>query len=99
MLIQNTPFKITCVNSGEAALHYLETHQPDLFILDIEMPEMNGYELAEKIRERGQKAPIIFLTGNFSVAYVKRAVEAGAADFITKPINKNHVLNRIKKHI
>jgi len=98
-LMQGTPFRITCVNSGFAALQFLETHSPNLFILDIEMPDMNGYELAEKIRQRGHQAPIIFLTGNFSAEYVKKAVEAGASDFLTKPINRKHVLERIRKYI
>jgi CheY-like chemotaxis protein len=62
--VSGTGHKLICVNSGDAALKYLVAHDPDLFILDIEMPEMNGYELAQKIRNEGKKAPIIFLTGN-----------------------------------
>ena len=98
-MLNGSPYKVTCVNSGELALKYLENNRPNLLILDIEMPGMNGYELAAKIRAMGQMAPIIYLTGNYSAEYVKKAVEAGAADFITKPINKKYVLERIAKYI
>lgn len=97
--LQNTEYNFTGVTSGEVALRYIEKHKPDLFILDIEMPGMNGYELAEKIRSSGQTAPIIFLTGNVEQEYVIKAIKAGAADFIVKPVNKEYVLEKIQKHI
>jgi CheY-like chemotaxis protein len=92
-------YKLTCVTSSADALRFLNKNRPDLFILDIEMPQLNGYELAEKIREIGQSAPIIFLTANSTKEYLIKAVTAGAVDFIVKPINKDHVLSRIAKHI
>ena len=98
-VLHDTDYKLTCVTSGIAALRFLQNHRPDLFILDIEMPEMDGYELARKIRAYGKKAPIIFLTGNAKREYVLKAIEAGASDFIVKPINQKHVLERIAKFI
>jgi two-component system sensor histidine kinase/response regulator len=98
-LLQNTPYKLTCTTSGNAALTFLQKSKPDLFILDIEMPEMNGYELAQKIRESGHNAPIIFLTGSSTRESVEKALKAGAADFILKPINKAQILERITKFI
>ncbi|MDR0795765.1 MAG: response regulator [Tannerella sp.] len=97
--LRDTEYHLACVTSGSAALRYLQNHRPDLYILDIEMPEMDGYQLARSIRSRGMKAPVIFLTGNASKEYVAKAVKAGAADFIIKPINKEHVQQRINKHI
>lgn len=97
--LQGTKYKLTCVNSGSVALRFLEKHTPDLFVLDIDMPEMNGYELADKIHARGITAPIIFLTGNASKDYVIRAVKAGAADFIIKPISKEQALEKIAKYV
>ena len=90
---------LNCETSGYNALRFLSRHNPDLFLLDIDMPEMNGYELAAKIRESGQKAPIVFLTGNSRSEYVVKAIEAGAADFIVKPINKKDILSKISKYI
>jgi PleD family two-component response regulator len=92
-------YKFSCVISGDDALRYLQNHRPDLFILDIEMPKLDGYELVKKIRENGHTAPVIFLTGNGTKEYVIRAVKAGAVDFITKPVDKDQVLARIAKHI
>jgi Response regulator containing CheY-like receiver, AAA-type ATPase, and DNA-binding domains len=98
-ILQDTRFKLACVSSGRDALKYLEKHQPDIFLLDIEMPGMDGYELAARIKERGYKAPIIFLTGNAKKEYLAKAVKAGAVDFIIKPINKDVLLSKIYKYI
>jgi DNA-binding response OmpR family regulator len=98
-VFQNTKFKLICVTSGEDALKVLERYNPDLLLLDIEMPGMNGYELAAKIRESGQKAPIVFLTGNAKKENVVKAVKAGAVDFIVKPINKKEVVAKIRGYI
>jgi len=97
--LQGSPYKLVCVNSGADALLYLKTHQPDLFILDIEMPRMNGYELAEKIRASGQKAPIIFLTGNATKRNVIKAIESGGSDFIVKPIDNKYFAYKIRKFL
>jgi CheY-like chemotaxis protein len=97
--LQDIECKLICVTSGNDAMSFLERHTADLFLLDIEMPGMNGYELAAKIRERGQKAPLIFLTGNSKRENVAKAIDAGAIDFIVKPINKKEVFAKINKHI
>ena len=97
--LQGEPYKLTCVSSGESALQYLKNNNPNLFLLDIEMPKMNGYELAEKIRGSGHEAPIIFLTGNSAKEYVIRAIKAGASDFIVKPFYKENLTEKINKHL
>jgi CheY-like chemotaxis protein len=98
-ILQDSRYNLTCVSSGRDALKYLEKHTPDMFLLDIEMPGMDGYELATKIKESGQKAPIIFLTGNAKKEYLAKAVKSGAADFIIKPINKDVLLDKIRKYL
>jgi CheY-like chemotaxis protein len=98
-MLQYEPYTLICVHSGDDALMYLKKHQPDLFILDIEMPKMNGYELAGRIREAGQKAPIIFLTGNSTMKNVLKAMEVGASDFIVKPIDKESLTCKINKYL
>ncbi|MDR0473276.1 MAG: response regulator [Treponema sp.] len=97
--LQDTEYKLTCVKSGEDALKFLEKRHVDLLLLDIEMPDMDGYKLAAKIRESGQKAPIIFLTGNAQKENVTKALKAGAADFIVKPINKDVIIAKISRYI
>jgi CheY-like chemotaxis protein/HPt (histidine-containing phosphotransfer) domain-containing protein len=98
-ILYNTEYKLTCVISSRDALRYLQNHRPNLFILDIEMPQLNGYELAKKIRDGGHTAPIIFLTANATREYLVKAVHAGAVDFIAKPPSKEYVLPRIAKYI
>jgi CheY-like chemotaxis protein len=98
-ILRESEYKLTCVTSGNDALKFLRNHRPSLFILDIEMPQLDGYELAEKIKESGHKAPIIFLTANATKEYVVKAVNSGGVDFIVKPPEKEYVLARIAKHI
>jgi CheY-like chemotaxis protein len=98
-ILQDSRYNLTCVSSGRDALKYLEKHTTDMFLLDIEMPGMDGYELATKIKESGQKAPIIFLTGNAKKEYLAKAIKSGAADFIIKPINKDVLLDKIRKYL
>lgn len=92
-------YKFTGVTSGYAALNFLTKQSPDLFILDVEMPMMDGYDLAARIRELGHKAPIVFLTGNATKEYVLKAIQAGAADFMVKPVIFDQVRKKIKKFI
>jgi len=98
-ILQDANRRLVCVTSGDEAMRFLDRHSPDLFLLDIDMPGMDGYELAVRIRERGQKAPIVFMTGNSKKEHVVKAIEVGAADFIVKPINKEDVLSKISKYI
>jgi len=98
-MLQDMPYKIVCVASATDALRFIENRQPDLFILDIEMPVMNGYELVDRIRDNGQKAPVIFLTGSTSPEDVKKALDKGASDFIIKTIRREKLLDKIKKYI
>jgi CheY-like chemotaxis protein len=90
-------YKVTGVTSGAAALDYVEKFTPNLFILDIEMPKMNGFELAVKLREAGQTAPMVFLTGNTTKEYLMRAVKLGAVDFIVKPFNADSVTVKVNR--
>jgi PleD family two-component response regulator len=90
---------IMCATNGSTALNILRTHKPDLFVLDIDMPGMNGLELAEKLRSLGYNEPIIFITGNADKNYVIKAVNAGGSDFIVKPFNPQNVVTRIKRFL
>jgi len=96
-VLSGTAYRFYGVTSGAAALDFLKEHTPDLFILDIEMPKMNGFELAAKIRESGNYAPVVFLTGNTTRDYLRRAIEIGASDFIVKPVNAGNVNAKIRK--
>jgi len=98
-ILHDAGYKVICVKCGQEALNVLNDFAPRILLLDIIMPEMDGYELARRIKEKGETAPIIFLTGNSKREYVLKAIEAGGIDFIVKPINRTDVLPRIKKYL
>jgi CheY-like chemotaxis protein len=94
-------YKVYGATSGEKALKVLEAQKCDLFILDIDMPGMNGYELAETLRKSDDyaKTPIIFLTGNSSRDRIMKAIEVGGNDFIVKPANYETLLAKASKFL
>ncbi len=94
-------YKVSMVKSGEQALAFLAKIEPDLILLDIEMPGMDGYETIAAIRENEdwRKIPVIFLTGNIGNETEIKCFEAGAVDYITKPFSKEVALHRISLHL
>ncbi len=96
-LCQN--YKVTTLNSGKAALEFLQTEIPDLILMDIEMPEMSGKETASCIKsnEKWEKLPIIFLTADSDPSTEAECLQWGADDFITKPFVPIVMNSRISK--
>jgi len=94
-------YNVFTANSGNAALKILNTDIPDLILLDIQMPWMNGYELCATIQENDELStvPIIFLTALRSEHDKVRAFSLGAVDFISKPVGRDMLLRVIEKHI
>ncbi|MCL2718646.1 MAG: response regulator [Lachnospiraceae bacterium] len=94
-------YKVIPVNNGEIAAKVLDTHKPDLFILDIDMPGMNGYALAKIIRSSPGHAntPILFLTGNATREHVAKAIGSGGNDFIVKPAKPDMLLMKVDKFL
>ncbi|OUS28878.1 hypothetical protein A9Q99_10900 [Gammaproteobacteria bacterium 45_16_T64] len=81
-------YSVCCAFDAQTALEMMDQAMPDACLLDIEMPSIDGYELARLIRKRhdGSAVPIIFLSGMNSEAVILKSYEAGGDDFITKPI-------------
>jgi class 3 adenylate cyclase/CheY-like chemotaxis protein len=89
-------YDVLTASSGEEALATLEKDDMDLVLLDIVMPGMDGYEVCREIRERPGTAylPVVMVTASGDEQKIK-ALEAGADDFITKPVDKNEMLARV----
>jgi signal transduction histidine kinase len=93
------------VLESQSALHALDLlmqHDVDLLILDVQMPDMDGFELAQLVRRRRktEHIPIILLTAAYlSERYKQRGFEIGVEDYITKPINDTTLVNRIKAYL
>jgi len=94
-------YEFRMAKSGQQALNVLEKTTPDLILLDIQMPDMDGFETCVKIKENKElaKIPVIFLTANTDSDSVNKAFKSGGVDFVTKPFNSEELLARIQTHI
>ncbi|MGH1397978.1 MAG: response regulator transcription factor [Alphaproteobacteria bacterium] len=95
MALEAEGFKTTIYNDGEAGLKGIEAETPDLVILDVKMPRMNGKEVLTKLRETNQSLPVIFLTSKDDEQDQLDGFQRGADDYITKPFSQNLLIQRI----
>ena len=100
-ILKNQGYLIGLAQSGTTALNQIEAQVPDLILLDIMMPEMDGIEVCRKIKQQEKWAdiPIIFLTAKSQTEDLVEAFEAGGVDYVTKPFRKDELLARVKTHI
>jgi diguanylate cyclase (GGDEF)-like protein/PAS domain S-box-containing protein len=91
-------FEVTHAADGVSALHFFTSAQPDLVLLDLVMPVKDGCETCREIRTlpRGQYIPILMMTGLDNADSIHRAFEAGATDFIPKPLNAELLVHRVR---
>jgi DNA-binding response OmpR family regulator len=80
---------------GQAGLQQFHAHQPDLVLLDLMMPDIDGWEVCQKIRDLC-KVPIIILTALAQEADIVRGFECGADDYVTKPFDSDILLARVR---
>ena len=94
-------YRIAASNSGMAALKYLEHNRPDLILLDINMPDMDGFAVMEELRKKAETAsiPVIFLTADNLAETEIRCFQVGAMDFVAKPFVPDILLSRVGKTI
>ncbi|WP_312700863.1 DNA-binding response regulator [Sedimentibacter sp.] len=95
-------YAVSCVTSGAEVLELMaDDFMPDIILLDVEMPEMNGFETLQNIRkiEDAEDVPAIFLTGVNKTEAELRGFSSGAVDYITKPFVKDVLLARIRVHL
>ena len=94
-------YQISFASDGMQALSVVETAIPDLILLDIMMPEMDGYEVCKKLKdnEKTKDIPVIFLTGKAESEDIVTGLKLGAVDYVTKPFNSAELLSRIRTHL
>lgn len=92
-------YDMVMANSGARALKYLEAHKPDLILLDIRMPDMDGFEVLKRIRAMQDRAdiPIIMLTALEDEQYVVKGIELGIRDYVLKPFTPANLLERVQR--
>ena len=103
-LLSERGMKVCCLKSGNDLLKYIENHKPDLILMDVVMPEMDGFETFNKLRYKEEQLnmehiPVIFLTGESDIDAERRGLRLGASDFIHKPINQDIITRRIHNTI
>jgi diguanylate cyclase (GGDEF)-like protein len=100
-VLKNVGYKIIVASNGLQALGILEKIKPDLILLDVMMPELDGYETCKRIKaiENLKDIPIIFLTARTQPEDIVKGFELGAVDYIIKPFNSNELLVRVKTHL
>jgi len=88
-------------NSGKKALHSVQKKPPDLILLDIMMPDMDGFEVCQQLKQDAmtQEIPVIFLTAKTEIEDVIAGLELGAVDYVTKPFNRKELMTRVNTHL
>lgn len=99
--LKQAGYEINYALSGKTAIQHIKKEQFDLILLDIMMPEMDGFEVCEKLKSdpKTHDLPIIFLTAKTDIESITKAFNVGGVDYITKPFNKAELLIRVKTHL
>lgn len=101
LILENAGYEVQTAADGAAALASVRQTPPDLVLLDVMMPGMDGYEVCERLKadEATQAIPVLFLTALSENEAETRGLDLGAGDFITKPISMGVLLARVKTHL
>jgi CheY-like chemotaxis protein len=100
-ILDEVGYSTTFAISGIQALERLETAKPDLILLDMMMPDMNGLEVCSILKSDPDTAeiPVIFLTASQETEHILQAFDKGAVDYLTKPFNTRELLARVRNHL
>jgi two-component system, OmpR family, alkaline phosphatase synthesis response regulator PhoP len=101
MMLKSTGHNIETAVNGQKAIEAVAKSRPDLILLDIMMPELNGIEACRHLKsDRATKdIPIVMVTTKGEPEMVEQAFEAGCNDFITKPVDKMELLGKVKTYL
>ena len=94
-------YKVRLAPNGSLALASIRKKAPDLILLDVLMPDINGYEICEQLKAEDQyrDIPVLFISALQEVTDKTQAFQVGGVDFITKPFNESEVIARVKAHV
>jgi DNA-binding NtrC family response regulator len=95
-LLTNRGYKVTGVNSGDAAVHALEENSYDVVVLDLKMPGMDGITTLKEIKKLGLFTETLILTGHGSIDSALEAIKLGAYDYLTKPCEISELVAKIE---
>jgi signal transduction histidine kinase len=94
-------FQVSAASNGNDALRAVELKPPDLILLDVQMPDMDGFEVCRRLKSRKETSPIpvIFLTARTDVEDIVEGLTLGAVDYVTKPFHATELLTRVRNHL
>lgn len=100
-ILSSKGYRVRPTSSGEHAIASITKEQPDLILLDIMMPGIDGFEVCRRLKseEKTASIPIIFISALDEISDKTKAFSAGGVDYVTKPFNTQEVLARIKTHL
>lgn len=100
-ILEKIGYDTTFATSGEQAIERVQAAQPDLILLDLMMPGINGLEVCQQLKNNPifQEVPIIFLTASNEKEHLLAAFDRGAVDYVTKPFNPPELLARVRTHL
>ncbi|MEM9213664.1 MAG: response regulator [Cyanobacteria bacterium P01_F01_bin.150] len=99
--LETAGLEVAIALSGEQALQQLQYSQPNLILLDVMMPGINGFEVCQRLKQlpTTQHIPVIFMTALADTDHRVKGLELGAVDYITKPFEEREILTRVKVHL
>ena len=100
-LLSDSGYEVGMAQNGQQAINFVNKSEPDLILLDIMMPEMDGYEVCEKLKKdfSAKHIPVIFLTAKTDPEDIVKGFDTGGVDYVTKPFNSAELLARIRTQI
>ncbi len=96
VILENNCYTVETAFDGEEALSYVSGNQFDCILLDVMMPKLDGYSFLKKIRENGNKTPVIFLSAKGEIDDKLKGFELGGDDYLPKPFSAKELLARLK---
>jgi diguanylate cyclase (GGDEF)-like protein len=101
LALKTAGYKTRVAMDGESAIELAQEHPPELILLDVQMPGIDGFETCVKLKsiQRTQEIPIIFITASVDIENKVKGLSVGAVDYVTKPFQQEEVLARIKVHL
>lgn len=100
-ILELSGYAVLSANNGVHALDVAEQSTPDLILMDLAMPEMDGWEATSALKTRPHLShiPVIALTGHVTTDDIRRAINAGCQDYLAKPVDFDRLLHKVKLHL
>jgi sigma-B regulation protein RsbU (phosphoserine phosphatase) len=101
LILRGSGYELVTAKNGNQALAQVDALRPDLILLDLMMPELDGLETLRRLKERPETGdiPVVVVTTKGAPDIVEQAFAAGCSDFLTKPVDKIELLAKVRKHL